>query len=257
MIDSTLILSRRRFLSASAAISAYATLPSLALARADYQETSVTGGGMIKGTVTFKGSPPAPSEVLISKDNAHCGDGHVIPDPVSLAANGQVARAIVAIKDIPSGKAWPKEMGQAEIIQEKCKFLPYIQVAKKGVELNIINKDPLLHNIHAYELIGRARRNMFNIAQPAAGQIDTHTLKTRRSNLVEVDCDAHNWMSAWIYLSDHPYVVITDDRGQFTMDGIPPGQFKVVTWHPVLGKNEQEVTVAAKQSLTLDIAINL
>lgn len=257
MTGSTFTLSRRRLLAAGAAISAYAVLPSLTLAGGGYQETRVTNGGMIKGTISFKGTLPKPDEILISKDNHHCGDGHVTPDPVRLTANGQVAHAIVAIKDVAAGKPWLKSTGPSEIVQEKCKFLPHIQVARKGSELNIINKDPLLHNIHAYELIGRARRNMFNIAQPAAGQIDKRPLKTRRSNFVEIDCDAHNWMSAWIYLSDHPYAVVTNEQGQFTIDVIPPGDFEIVTWHPVLGKHEQQVTIAAKQSLTLDIAIHL
>ncbi len=236
---------------------AYVAMPGLTFAGTDYRETDVTDGGTIKGTISFKGTLPKPDNILISKDNHHCGSGHVTPDPVRLTANGQVAHAIVAIKSVPAGKPWPKGIGRTEIVQEKCKFLPYIQVARKGSELTIINKDPLLHNIHAYELIGRARRNMFNIAQPAAGQVDTRPLKTRRSNFVEVDCDAHNWMSAWIYLSDHPYAVVTDDQGQFTIDAIPPGKIEMITWHPVLGKHKQQVTIAAKQSLTLDIAINL
>lgn len=194
---------------------------------------------------------------MISKDNAHCGEGHVTPDPVLLAADGQVARAIVAIKDIAAGKPWPKDRGGARVVQEKCAFHPYIQVVRKRAALTIVNKDPLLHNIHAYELIGRARRSMFNIAQPAAGQVDTRVLKTRRGHLVEIDCDAHNWMSAWIYLSHHPYVTITDDQGRFTISDIPPGQFDIAVWHPVLGKGGHPVTVVANAPATLEVEINL
>ena len=257
MLDSTCMLSRRRLIAAGAAVCACAALPGLTIAGAGYREVSIPEGGAIKGQVSFKGTLPKPDRILISKDNVHCGEGHIIPDPVHLASNGQVARAIVAIKDIPSGKSWPKEMDRASIVQEKCAFHPYIQVARKRAELKIVNKDPLLHNIHAYELIGRARRSLFNIAQPAAGQVDTYVLKTRRGNRVEIDCDAHNWMSAWLYLSDHPYATVTDDQGQFTLEDIPPGTFDIVTWHPVLGTRTQPVTVAAKTTATLDIEITL
>jgi hypothetical protein len=30
---------------------------------------------------------------------------------------------------------------------------------------------------------------------------------------------------------DSPYVTVTDDKGAFQIDGIPPGAYKVTMWH--------------------------
>ena len=249
-------LSRRQIIIAGGVISSYIALPRLTFAAAsEYQETKVVEGGEVQGQVLFTGAAPKPDRVLISKDNAHCGDGHVIPDPVVVRPDSSVFRAIVAIKEIAAGKAWPLALDTPQIVQEKCKFAPYIQFARKQAELTIINKDPLLHNIHTYELIGRARRSLFNVAQPGAGQIEKQPLKLRRSNLVEVDCDAHNWMSAWIYLSDHPYVAISDEQGKFSLEDIPPGDYRLESWHPVLGKGEQDVTIGANAQHSQNIEL--
>ncbi len=255
MLDSPLRLSRRRFMATGVAAGAYALLPALTFAGDNYRETSVPDGGLIQGKVVFKGSLPKPDQILISKDNEHCGEDHVNPDPARLSANGEVSRAIVAIANITAGKPWPQGTEGPSIVQERCAFHPYIQMARTRTELTIVNKDPLLHNIHAYELIGRARRSLFNIAQPAAGQVDTRILKPRRGNVIEIDCDAHNWMSAWIYLSDHPYVAVADEHGQFVLEDVPPGTFDIFAWHPVLGNGTQSVTVAAKTPSSLSIEI--
>ncbi len=239
-------LSRRTMLSTGAAALGVAALPRLAVA--DYTEQPDIAGGVLKGKVMLSGAPPKPEEILISKDHGHCGEGAIVPDPVRVTADGYLADAVVALKDISQGKPWSDPGTVPKIVQARCKFEPYVQVARKGAELTILNEDPLLHNIHAYELIGRARRTMFNIAQPQAGQVDKHVLKMRRGDVIEIDCDAHNWMSAWIYTADHPYVGVADSKGEVSIDRIPPGSYELTAWHPVFGETAGDVAVKAGET---------
>ncbi len=216
-------------------------LGSVAPAQA-YEAVTVENGGGLRGLVTFEGHRAPPEQVLIGKDNHVCGDGHVVPDRVRASQAGRLADVVVFIERIEAGKPWTAAR-EVEIVQEKCAFHPYVQVARKGAELKVVNKDPLLHNIHAYELIGRARRTLFNIAQPQAGQIDRHALKLRRGDVVEIDCDAHNWMSAWVHTLDHPYFAVTRADGGFRIADVPPGRYQLVAWHPALGSRTTEITV--------------
>lgn len=225
------------------------------LSSAAYVETDLSGGGRMAGTVRFDGELPPFDQVLISKDDHICGEGHVVPDGAEVGDDGALAGAVVALKEVGEGKAWPDALKAPAIVQEKCLFHPYVQVAPKGAELTITNEDPLLHNIHAYEIIGRARRTMFNIAQPQADQVDKHVLKMKRGDVVELDCDAHNWMSAWIYTSDHPYVAVTDGAGAFAIDDIPEGDFEVTIWHPLLGSLDDKVSIAAGQDTAIDFTL--
>ena len=220
-----------------------------------YQEVDVADPGTLNGKIRFAGTVPAAEEILISKDNHICGQGTVVSEPVRIDASGGLADSVVLVNGIAAGKPWPAHALAPEIVQEGCRFHPYVQAAPKGVDLTILNKDPLLHNIHAYELIGRARRTMFNIAQPMADQVDAHPLKLRRGDVVEVDCDAHNWMSAWIYTLDHPYFSISGKDGGFSIDGLPPGSHEATVWHPTLGAMTASVEVAPGATTTLDLIL--
>ena len=248
-------LTRRQAILAGGAVLALgaAGLPRLGKA---YTEGEVKDGGRLKGVLRFTGQPPAEDSVLISKDSHVCGVGEVNPNPLTVAADGALKDGVVALREVEAGKPWDAAMTRPEILQEACVFKPFVQVAPKGAELTIVNRDPLLHNIHAYEQIGRARRTMFNIAQPTAGQTDVAPLRMRRGFVVEIDCDAHNWMSAWIYTAEHPYLAATGPDGLFDIGDVPPGSYELVMWHPLLGEVTRDVTLAAGETAELSLDMN-
>ena len=63
------------------------------------------------------------------------------------------------------------------------------------------------------------------------------------NHMVEISCDAHEWMSAYIYVTDHPYAAITGADGSFSMTDVPAGTWSAKVWHENLGEKEAEVTV--------------
>ena len=72
---------------------------------------------------------------------------------------------------------------------------------------------------------------------------------------VRIDCDAHGWMEGWIYVVDNPYYAITGPDGTFSIADVPPGTYKLVTFHSYLGPAEQSVTVATGKPT--EVAIEL
>lgn len=240
------MLNRRCLLAGMACMSAVVSGTSHA-----YEVVAVGQGAVVRGAVGFVGAVPKGDPLIVGKDNHICGDGHVVANPVRVN-DGRLADAVVFLDGVAKGKAW--SAGSApQIAQEKCAFHPFVQVARKGSELKIVNKDPLLHNIHTYELIGRARRTMFNVAQPKAGQVDVQPLAVRRGDVVEVACDAHNWMSAWIYTLDHPYWAVVGADGRFELSEVPAGSYRLVAWHPVLGIQSTQIEVKAGSRPTVDL----
>jgi len=212
-------------------------------AAARYTTRAVDDGGTLEGAVTFTGPVPAQSTALIGKDNAVCGEGEIIPNPVALGDGGALENVVVFLEEVKAGKAWPER--EYVLDQHKCSFEPYLQVVPNGVELTIRNSDSVLHNVHPFEIIGNARRTLFNLAQPKLDQVNRKTIKTRRGNVVELACDAHSWMAGWLYVLEHPYFDVAGASGTFSIDNIPPGKYTLVAWHPVLGRSEQAVEVGA------------
>jgi len=226
----------------AAALTMSISSPSLA-----YQVTGdVAGGGTISGQVVFHGTVPMKS-VIVNKDATVCGASR--EDPLLLVGPGQgVAETIVYLAEVPSGKAWP-DAGKKPVLDNiKCRFEPAIQVVQPG-SIDVGNKDPVLHNTHGYY----RKRTAFNLALPNQNQdIAAELMKT---GTVRVDCDAHGWMEGWVIVRDNPYYAITGADGKFSITGVPPGTYNLVTLQPYSTLIEQPVTVTAGKSTDLTIEL--
>jgi len=224
-----------------------ATLTQKSACAQDYSEIEVVDGGTIEGRVIFSGDAPAPLRLLITKDAEICGLGYRQRTEYDVADDGALRRVVVFIEDISEGKSWDLEPTGEFVNQEKCAFSPNIQVMRRSTEMDIINSDSTLHNIHGYELIGRARRSLFNISQPDLGPVP-QVLHPVRSHLVSLECDSHDFMQGWIFASDNPYATVVDETGSFQLSNVPPGTYEVSVWHPKLGIQSHTVTVTSQSS---------
>ena len=219
--------------------------PSLA---AKYQEGEVSGGGVVQGSVVYHG-PVKTRTVLPTKDKKVCG--RIRKEPLIVVGDGGAVKdSVVFLEDVAAGKPWPKMSGGARPVldQKDCKFKPHVQVARRG-KIDIVNSDPVLHNTHGYY----GKRTAFNVALPIQGGKVTKIL--RSAGDVRVDCDAHGWMLAWIYVVDNPYFAQTGEDGMFSIDGVPPGEYTLAVWQEELGLTEMPIVVAADE--TTEVSVEL
>ena len=69
---------------------------------------------------------------------------------------------------------------------------------------------------------------------------------------IQVNCDAHSWMSAWIVVAEHPYYAVTDADGAFTLPNVPSGTYTIEYWHGTFGMRAAAVTVTAGETVVAD-----
>lgn len=87
---------------------------------------------------------------------------------------------------------------------------------------------------------------------PAIGFEETfETSQLEDSRVVRLICNRHDFMRNWFYAVKTPYFAISDEEGAFTIDEIPPGQYRLVAWHPLLGTHTQPVQIGADETLTV------
>jgi Carboxypeptidase regulatory-like domain len=237
----------RRRLGSVAALSALAAAAALTVKPAcAYEAGTVTGGGSIQGQVIYKG-PVQTRKIIPNKDVEVCGG---IRDEalIEVGSDQGVQDAAVYLVGVAKGKAWPPPPKPPELDNIKCEFVPHVQVMPAGT-LNVVNKDPVLHNSHGYY----GNRTAFNMAQPNQGQSIPTDLT--RAGTVRVDCDAHGWMEGWVYVVDNPYYALTGADGKFSITDIPPGTYNLVAVQSFTGPVQQSVTVESGKPTTLTIEL--
>jgi len=212
---------------------------------AKYKEEAVSNGGSVQGTITYNGVVKTRT-ALPTKDKEVCGKPRKIP-LVMVGDGGAVQDAVVYLKDVESGKAWP-DMQRPVINNIACIFEPHVQVARRG-KVDILNSDPVLHNTHGY--YGKA--TAFNVALPFKDAKVTKILK--RFGPVRTDCDAHGWMLGWVVVVPNPYFMQTGGDGTFSITDVPPGDYTLVVWQEQIGETETPVTI--KAGATTEMSIEL
>ncbi|MFQ5667302.1 MAG: hypothetical protein ACE5I7_12840 [Candidatus Binatia bacterium] len=223
----------------------------LLLAHAPRAARAVEASGVITGSVRFRGTPPPPKKMPIDKDNDVCGTGFRKLVEVDVAPDKSLRNVVVCVQGTKAASHSQKPQGRFKLDQRGCKFIPEVSIVPKGAKLKITNRDPVVHNIHTFEIIKGRRRDMFNFAQPERGHRRTETIKPRRGDTIELTCDVHTFMHGWIYVSDGSTCVVAKD-GHFRINGVPDGTHAVKVWHPTLGEQEKEVRVAGGKAIQVD-----
>jgi hypothetical protein len=63
-------------------------------------------------------------------------------------------------------------------------------------------------------------------------------------------------MEAFIVVKEHPYFGAADKKGNYRLDGVPLGKYRVQVWHPQLGTTDAGVEVV-RDGEVLDINFDL
>ena len=212
-----------------------------------YDAGAVSTGGSISGTITFAGDAPEVKPVEVTKDTKVCAQTQKYDESLVVGENKGIKNAVVSISNISNGK----DFGEAMVLDQKeCVYTPHIVLTPAGSELEILNNDGILHNIHTYSEANPA----FNQAQPKFKK----KLKKKfdQPEVVRVECDAHGWMKGWIVVMDHPYYAVTDGEGKFSLSDVPAGEYEVKIWHETLGEAMQKVTVEAGGDASLAVELS-
>ena len=208
------------------------------------------GLSRIAGRVTIAGLAPKLANVPVGKDMKICGTTKA-DEALEIGAAGGIRGAVVWLTGGPASQPAQKAAGKTprvKLDQVACQFVPHVIAAVAGSELDIVNSDPVLHNVHA-----RAEeKTVFNYAMPIKGYVIPRRLDT--PGILAINCDAHSWMHARIHVLPTAAFAVTDVRGDFHID-VPPGKYVLHLSHERLGQREESVDLAAGDTLQHDISL--
>ncbi len=193
----------------------------------------------ISGIIKLDGPQPKRPPLPLTPESRKLYEGKPYPrDEVELvSAKGEIKNVFVYIrKGLPAGKTYNTPKKAALLDQKQSMFRPRIQGLFVGQDFAMRNSDPIIHNVRSLSQENRP----FNIAQPA-GTPDRLKRFSDKEGPIELRCDYHRWMRAFIFVMEHPFFAVTDAQGRFTIKNLPPGEYTLATWHESFGENNQTI----------------
>ena len=249
-----------------------------------YEETTVSDGGTLTGIVRLQGAVPKPKgyNLVTLPDQYYCGrisdgQGWRILQPFQVGPAGEFREVVVYLEGIDKGKPFA-EGGMPQIEAKDCLFVPFTTVVRSDQTVTVVNMDPVMHDIQAYETSQLGPRVLFNVPLPMnpqhprnlkdrsdAGMYHKHMAGPPMKQLVNLSkgrrvfvmqCGFHAYMESWGMAVTNPYFAKTDEQGRFTMTNVPPGTYKLVVWHPYIRTaTEQTVTIGPKETAEASIVV--
>jgi plastocyanin len=188
-----------------------------------YEVGPVVEGGTLTGVVKFAGSAPRLKPVVVPRGRDVCGDERV-PDVLVLGEGQTVKNSVVLVEGVAHGK---KDAGDVVVDTQGCAFVAHVSAVVPGERVRVRNSDSVVHNTQ-----GRVGKStVFNVALPGKDQMIDVTRRLTRPGVIQLVCEAHPHMQGWLVVHDSPYFAVTDERGAYRIDGIPPGTYRVTMWH--------------------------
>ena len=209
-------------------------------AAGDQATSSVTTRIAVQGVVNTKARPGRPLRVTF--DQQVCGAE--MPDQAVMAdAAGRLANAVVTLVGVKA-RTPAREI---HVLNERCAFVPRVQVVAREGLLKTSSRDPILHTTTLQRDDGR---QLFNLALPVPGM--EISKKIEGLGVLRVGCSTHQWMRGWILATDD-VAVVTGADGRFTMPDVPPGTYPLRVWHESLKTADQTVTVAPGRPVSVNV----
>ena len=197
-------------------------------------------------TVNFEGATPKPVMMRLDGDKrcvAEIGASERADESILPGTGPALQNVFVYVKDGLTGQVFPIPTTPVVLDQDKCRYAPRVVGVRVGQSLDIRNSDPLLHNVRAESTINQP----FNMSTPVEGMSFTRTFATREV-MVDIRCDVHAWMRAFVGVLEHPYFGTTGQDGRVALHNLPPGTYTIEAWHEVLGAKTQQITIGVKES---------
>jgi plastocyanin len=174
--------------------------------------------------------------------------GNGAPSP---ADEDEFQNVVVYLESAPEGAEPPgRAQGSARMEQQGMTFKPHVLPIVKGTIVEFPNRDMLFHNVFSL-----SKAASFDLGRfPKDG---SKSLRFMKAGIVQVFCHIHSDMSGVILVLDNPFFTSPDSEGRFAIDGIPPGEYRVVAWHERARLAAKTIRIEPGRETVLDFKIPL
>ena len=146
--------------------------------------------------------------------------------------------------------------------QQNLTFIPHVLPVPVGASVLFPNNDKVDHNIFS---LSQAKKFNFGSYKPGEHRSEVFD----KPGIVELRCDVHAEMLAYIYVMANPYFGVTDAKGHFRIPDLdylkahgisnvaelPAGTYAIKTRHEKLKTEKQQVQVPAEGEVQVELKL--
>jgi plastocyanin len=208
---------------------------------------AVALAGSVTGKVTFTGTPAKPRPIDMS-DEPDCqkqSSSQPMSETVVTGAGNALANVVIWVSAgaDDEGTVPPKAV---TFYQKGCMYVPHVAVMHTGQELQIVNSDQTLHNVHPVPKLNREWNKSQTAGAPAISE------KYDKEEIFPVKCNVHPWMRGWFVVLKTNHFDVSKGDGTFTIPNLPPGKYTLTAWQESYGKQTQDITITGNENKSIE-----
>jgi plastocyanin len=140
---------------------------------------------------------------------------------------------IVYVKEVPNTKLTAKTV---EIDQQGMEFHPHLTLIGVGDTVKFQNHDKVDHNVMSHD-------GGYDLGTWGGGSSKEQVFKT--PGVFGQVCKIHPEMLAYVFVGQNRFASAVDDKGNFSIAGLPPGTYELDVWNPKLKAAAQKIVVGS------------
>ena len=152
-------------------------------------------------------------------------------------ADGQPAPNVV-VQLTPAHAPAIKPPATAYVIAQRAMhFGPYLTAVPVGATVRFSNQDPYDHHLRSepggpFGNIAPAKEFEMRLAAASGDKVASTELKFDKAGVVVLGCHLHSSMRGHLFVSETPWVAVTDANGRAVIPDVPDGAADMRTWSP-------------------------
>lgn len=133
-----------------------------------------------------------------------------------------LADAVVELLD-PANKAFRSKA--AEVAQQDLTFRPFVSAVQAGTPVDFPNQDKTRHHVYSFSPAKVFELKLYADKPEAPVLFDT-------PGIIALGCNIHDYMQAYVYVGESPFLAVTNEQGIATFDELPAAGYQLKLWHP-------------------------
>ena len=165
--------------------------------------------------------------------------------------DGRPLEGAVITVQATTGPAHPAAPLHAIMDQVNRTFVPDVLVLPVGSTVEFPNSDSVSHQIYSFSAAKRFQLPLYHGKPYAPVLFD-------QPGLVTLGCNIHDFMLAYVLVTDAPFFGRSDSSGSWSTD-LPRGTYRITVWHPRMqedGALKREMSVGEEDRVTLTLRLD-